>query len=94
MITDYYERMDRLRERLEKIQYPVPYALIGEVNATNQALVCDTISLMLDVIEDCHFLESVLAFEKKVGIDNSEDPESIDYRVRQLERVTILGRPW
>jgi len=42
--------------------------------------------LMLDLIEDSILLRSIIAIEKKIGIDNSEDPHSLDYRVHALER--------
>jgi hypothetical protein len=84
MITDYYRRIDEIQALRDKIHPTMP---LMEGRAIEIEVFNKTIRFLFDVIEDVHFLGSVLALEKKVGIDNSEDPESLDWRISHLEHA-------
>lgn len=47
----------------------------------------DRIATMLESLADPDVKAAIMAIERKLGVDNSDDPRSIDYRVRALEEA-------
>jgi hypothetical protein len=96
---DLQKRKELIEFKLKRIMPPNnSFMLEAERNRLNQEVFVDTVKLMFDLIEDGSWPDpehgvgaAIVALEAKVGIDHSQDPTSLDFKIgaifRRLERL-------
>lgn len=84
------DRISRIRENVERIRLlPGSAVLVSDGQALIAHTMADAISLLADIAQEnltSGIRNAILSIERKVGIDNSEDPESLDSRLTKLEK--------
>jgi hypothetical protein len=88
------KELEALRAELDDLREPSEWETMRDINRRNQDFFVKLAEAMIRQIEMTQLafpgtiLQEIIAIENKVGINNSDDPESLDYRIRQLERKT------